>query len=159
MNSATATLYKEWVPSPEDWSEPAEHYSPLGSGIAASIENRGTFLGKPALAEGSISGLRKLYEFRGELDVERFLRDNPSLNRVLLEAHEEIREHFDVGTRTALEVVTDPEVQEDQQLFVVIRTKFPPKVARALLAELDRDWWLGALPRTQGKMELIIERV
>lgn len=159
MNSATATLYEERVSAPEDWGETLGHYVPLSGGIAASVENKGVFVREYDITEGSISRLRKLYEFRGGLAVERFLRDNPSLNGLLLEAYEEIREHFDVGTRAALEIVADPEAQEDRQLFVVIRTKFPPKVARALLAELDRDWWLGALPRTQGKMELVTERV
>jgi hypothetical protein len=150
MKSATATFYE---------GEKADLQVSLSGDIATSTENKGTFAREPVITEGSVSRLRKLYEFRGGLIVERFLRDNPYLNVLLLEAHEEIREHFDLGTRTALEVVADPEAQEDRQLFVVIRTKFPPKVARALLAELDRDWWLGALPRTQGKMELTIERV
>lgn len=108
---------------------------------------------------GTISSLRKLYEFRGGLVVERFLRDHRFLNRLLLDAYEEIREHFGVGTRAVLEVVTEPEAQEDQQLFVVIRTKFPPKAARVLLAELDQEWWMDTLPAAQDKMEFALEYI
>lgn len=159
MNSAPATLYKEWVSSPEDWSKATEHDVPLSFGIVASTENGGPFVGKSVLAERSISRLRKLYEFRGGLGVERFLHDNPFLNRLLLDAYEEIREHFGVGTRAVLEVVADSEAQEDQQLFVVIRTKFPPRAARVLLAELDQEWWLDTLPAARDKMEFALEYI
>lgn len=158
MNSATATLYKEWVSSPENWSGPEEHYEPLGSVITASIKDEAKF-DKSVRAVGTISSLRKLYEFRGGLVVERFLRDHRFLNRLLLDAYEEIREHFGVGTRAVLEVVTEPEAQEDQQLFVVIRTKFPPKAARVLLAELDQEWWMDTLPAAQDKMEFALEYI
>lgn len=146
MNSAV--LYREETVSMQEkeWSEPRKLYSP---------PNPNT----PILADRSVSRLRRLYEFRGGLALERFLRDNDFLITLLLDAPEEIRKHFDSGTRVALEIVEDPEARGDQQLFVVVRTKFPPKVARALLAQLDQNWWLDVLPAARGKMEIATERV
>lgn len=146
-----ATIYKNaWVSSSEDWDKPKEHYV---------ADTRGALINTAALTEGFMSRLRKQYEFRGELIVESFLQENSFLGNLLSEAHEEIRDHFGFGVRPALEVVVDAEALGDQQLFIVIRTKFPPKVARAHLAELDRDWWLGALPRAGGKVEIATERI
>ena len=159
MNSATATINEEWVSELKDWDEPGERYAPLSGTVATSAVKKSRFVPEPIITEKSISRLRKLYEFRGGLIVERFLRENSFLNMLLLEAYEEIRKHFHGGTRTALEVVADPEAQEDQQLFVVIRTSFSPKVARALLSELDHDWWLDALPEAEGRMEISLERI
>lgn len=143
-----AMLYRDETVSMQEkeWSEPTKFYTPPSPDI-------------PVLAERSISRLRRLYEFRGGLALELFLRNNDFLIPLLLDAHEEIREHFDSGARAALEIVEDPEARGDQQLFVIVRTKFPPKVARALLAQLDQDWWLDALPAARGKMEIATERV
>ncbi len=104
--------------------------------------------------------LRKRYEFRGNTTVEAFLKDNPFLVQLLLDACDRIRdEYFGRRTWVALEVVTDPEALGDQQLFVIIRTRLRPKIARALLSELDRRWWLDVLPAAQGKMELSLEYI
>lgn len=157
------TVYRnEWASSPEeDWGESTEHYVPASFHIANVADNEDIFAGRLALTDGFISKLRRRYDFREELAVENFLRENlqenPRLGSLLLEAYEVIREHFGSGTRVALEVVTDPEAPGDRQLFVVIRTRFRPKIARALLSELDRGWWLDVLPVAQGKMELAVE--
>jgi hypothetical protein len=111
---------------------------------------------KATLADGFISALNELYEFRGDL-VDGFLRENPSLSSLLFGAHGAVRKYFDSGVKTALEVVADPEALGDRQLLVLIRTKLPRKEARARLAELDRGWWLDALPAADGKMEITLE--
>lgn len=100
--------------------------------------------------------LSRLYDFRDDL-VASFLEENPSLGELLFAAHKVVYEHFGPEAEMALEVVTDPEAPEDQELFVVIRTKFPPKDARALLSEIDRGWWRDVSPAAQGKMELALE--
>lgn len=107
--------------------------------------------------EGLISSLRRRYTFRDDIAVEGFLRKNQFLIQLLFSAFKEIRKHFDGNPRLALEVSTDPEATGDQQLFVIIRTRFRPKIARAILSDLDQGWWLGALPAAQGKMEFSLE--
>lgn len=158
---------EKWSSSPKSslpgsWGKHAGHYLSGSSDIAKSERNDNTIWDKPALADGFISELNRLYEFRGGLVLEDFLREslqeNPGLGGLLLDAYEVIRrrEHFGRGTRLALEVVADPEAQGDRQLFVLIRTKLPPKVARAILTEIDQNWWLDALPEAAGKMEIAL---
>ncbi len=109
-----------------------------------------------AFADGIADALNPLYEFRGD-SVGGFLAENPSLGSLLFEAHHVIRKHFGSEVQTALEVVADPESLGDQQLFALIRTELPRKEARARLAELDREWWLDALPSSEGKMEIALD--
>jgi len=108
------------------------------------------------LADGFASTLKTLYEFKDDL-AESFLRENPALSGLLFGAYGEVRKHFGSGVKMALEVVADPEAPGDRQLFVLIRTELPRREARAHLAELDRGWWLNALPATEGKMEIALE--
>lgn len=162
MNSATATVgeaAEERIGGSKSWDEYIEHDAPLSGGLAALITGKGRFAHRPAVSEGSAGRLRRLYEFRGGLDVDHFLRNNPYLSMLLLEAREEIRKYFPTGTRAALEIVADPEAQEDRQLFVVIRTSLNPRVAHTLLSTLDQNWWLDVLPRAKGKMEMSLERI
>jgi hypothetical protein len=115
-----------------------------------------TFEDEAALARGFISELNRVYEFRDGL-VEKFLEENPSLDALLFEAYKMIRRHFGSQVHVALEVMADPESVGDQQLFVLIRTEFPPRTAGAHLAVLDQEWWLEALPAAEGKMEIALE--
>lgn len=107
-------------------------------------------------AAGFASALNPLYEFRGD-SVRGFLAENPFLGSLLFEAHEVIRKHFGPKVETALEVVVDPEALGDRQLFVVVQTELPREEARVRLAELDRGWWLDALPASKGKMEIALD--
>lgn len=162
MNSATATVeeaVEEKIGGSKSWDEYVERDAPLSGRLATLAPSEGRFAHRFAVSEGSAVRLRRLYEFRGGLDVDHFLRNNPYLSMLLLEAHEEIRKYFPTGTRVALEIVADPEAQEDQQLFVVIRTRLSPRVAHTLLSVLDQNWWLDVLPRAKGKMEVSLERI
>lgn len=111
---------------------------------------------RAALADGFADALNPLYEFRGD-SVRDFLAGNPYLVGLLFETHGVIGEHFGPKTKTALEVVADPEALGDRQLFVLIRTQLPRTEARARLAELDRTWWFDALPTSKGKMEIALD--
>lgn len=111
---------------------------------------------KAALAEGFASALNQLYEFKNG-SVRDFLAENPFLGSLLFKAREVIRNYFGPEVAAALEVVADPEALGDRQLFVLIRTDLSRKEARALLAELDRGWWLDALPASKGKMEIALD--
>jgi hypothetical protein len=154
------TLYRtEWV-SQEGWDEPLE------GNVHAGFRNRETksesaFVGKHNPTDGVISVLNRLYEFRGGLVVEGFLRENlpqnPYMAGVLLVAQDRIHDRFGLGARAILEVVTDPDAPSDQQLFIIIRTRFPAKIARDLLSVLREGWW-RTLPRAaRRKLELDVE--
>jgi len=111
---------------------------------------------KATPADELISELNGLYEFKDDL-VENFVVENPSLSGLLFEAYKIIPGFFASEVKMALEVVADPEALGDRQLFVLIRTVLPRKEARQGLAELDQEWWLNALPRAEGKMEIALE--
>lgn len=105
--------------------------------------------------ERHVGELGELYEFNNGA-VEGFLAEHPSLADLLFQTHERIGEYFGSGVEAALEVVADPEALGDRQLFVLIRAGLPRREARARLAELDRGWWMDALPAAEGRMEITL---
>jgi hypothetical protein len=156
----------KWVLRPKESSsgysgKSSRRYLSISSGIAKSVGNDNPFSDEPGLADGLISRLHRRYEFRGGLALENFLRENlrenEHLGGLLLEAYEVIRDLYGPGTRVALEVVADPDAPGNEELFVLIRSRFPPKVARALLSALDQGWWRNASPTARGKLELDVE--
>jgi len=98
-----------------------------------------------------IDWLASLYQFRDYARVEEFLRANPSLTGLLLEAHKKIRDYFGTGTPIALEVFTDYEGEsesgEEGPLFALILTDLPWEEASNRLDRLDEEWWIDAMPR------------
>ncbi len=158
------TLYKnEWVleeSQKETWDAPIE-YEENEKLHFQEVDNK--FVGKYDPDSGVISILNRLYEFRGGLIVENFLREslnqNPLLASVLIQVHGAIRNFFrpGTGTRMILEVVIDPEFPADQQLFVIARTKIPRKLAREFLSTLEQGWWRSVSLDIRKKVELDIE--
>lgn len=91
--------------------------------------------------------LGEFYSFRDMLPVRRFLRARPQLIDVLLEAHTYLEKHFGPGPLVTLEVVSDPEATDWDQLFAYILTSLPVDEAQARLDRLDEEWFLGQLDR------------
>ncbi len=145
----------------EEWPAPAVRYVPSGLSFADHGEAEDEFINVVPLTDEPVPRLRRLYEFRGGLIVEEFLRENlrqnPSLADVLIQAHGVIRGYFRSGTRIILEVVTDPEAPADQQLFVIVRTRLPRKIARELLSIVERGWWRSVPLAIRKKVELDVE--
>lgn len=56
-----------------------------------------------------------------------------------------------------LDVVTDPEVTEDQELIISIHTSLPPGEAFRKLNQLDDEWWLDASINAQEKICIHVE--
>jgi len=92
-----------------------------------------------------------------ESEVTAFLADNSFLLPVLHDAYEQIRNHFGKSTKIALEVVTDPEVAEDQELVIFIRTNLSPDKAFKKLKEFDKGWWLDTPFNVRGKLCIDVE--
>jgi hypothetical protein len=106
-----------------------------------------------------IDALGERYEVRDEPVVMRYLWENPFLVSLLWGAREQIDEHFGLDAGGAVRVITDPEAESDQRLFLSVQTELPPEEALARLDELDRGWWLRVLPSSRGKMTIDIEYV
>jgi len=95
--------------------------------------------------------LESIYTLREPRKVFRFLERNTFLAPLLIEAYPKLENRFP-DSQIFLEVDTDPEEGNDQQLLVLIATTSSPKEALRRLKELDEDWWLDALDRAQGKL-------
>ena len=100
--------------------------------------------------------LDRLYTFRERTEVLWFLERYPFLPPLLLEAYDEIENHFPYS-ELFLEVVTDPEETDDSQLVISIGTNLNPDEADDRLDEFDDSWWLDALDQAQGKLCIDVE--
>jgi hypothetical protein len=90
---------------------------------------------KDAIAE--LKGRR--YEFRHRGRTLAFLTKHRSLMSHLFDAQKLI-DRFFPASRITLEVVSDPEIEDYDQLVVYVGTDLPPRRAFETLRELDREW-------------------
>jgi hypothetical protein len=109
-------------------------------------------------SEGSIDRLHGRYRFRDEISVKNFLRENQFLVDLLYRASIKVRKYFGPSS-PILKVVKDPEVGEDQRLFVLIETEMRPDDALDQLDDLYEHWWLDVLPEAKHKMSIDVEYV
>jgi len=158
-------------PQPEEWAEvnAMREYArqPLRVlSTAVSIEPRALF---PNIissgAEAETSNLLKawpiieeLYDLRRSQEIHRFLQIHSYLVPLLLEIYEKLTVYFEpLFARPILEVITDPESENDQDLFVLVPTQDSPAEALARLDQLNREWWLDVLHWARGKVTIDIE--
>jgi len=102
--------------------------------------------------EPALQSLGQLYTFRRPKEVSQFLDTHPFLVPLLVEAYDKIAQYFGLSPEVILEVVTDPEAENDRELFALIRTNLPPDEALVRLDRLDKGWWLEASHRSQGNL-------
>ncbi len=101
--------------------------------------------------------LSRFYSFRNPAEVFSFLQTHPFLTPLLLEAYPQIEERFGPNPEVVLEVITDPEAADDQELFAFIRTDLAPEEALEKLHQLDENWWLDEADRANGKLCIHVE--
>lgn len=106
--------------------------------------------------ERLIERLTGLYRF-DDVSVSRFLRENPFLLDLLIEAHKKIQQYFGPHTQVTLEVFTDPEAEDFQQLFALVHASPPLEEEDDPLENLYDEWWLDTLPAALGKMIISVE--
>jgi hypothetical protein len=99
----------------------------------------------------------KLFTFRNPQEVSEFLHAHPFLVPLLVEAHDRIAHYFEPSPEVVLEVITDPEAEDDHELFVFIRTALPPDEAIRKLDWFDQEWWLEASPRAKCLLNIDVE--
>ena len=96
--------------------------------------------------------LEEMYSFRNKAAVQRFLQIHPHLIEIILEAYPYLVKHFGPNPQVMLEVVRDPEAEEDsEQLFAYILNSLPADEALKRLDKLDDEWFLGQFDRV-GKL-------
>jgi hypothetical protein len=102
----------------------------------------------PADAEG---GTTIMAVHEPPTQVHAFLAEHPFLIPLLPEIRGKLRDYFP-GSPVSLTIVRDPDETDRLQLVVAVATDLPPADAINRLGEFDRDWWLGNLDRSQGKV-------
>ena len=102
-------------------------------------------------SEELINVLEAFYLFRNQEEVKVFLLANNYLIEILFEAHWQIKRVFGVAVTTYLELHHDPE-EEFEELFIVAKSTYSPEEARKLMDQLDEEWFLDVMNKTQGKM-------
>jgi hypothetical protein len=107
--------------------------------------------------ESEIRSLERLYTFRRQAEVSRFLERHSFLVPLLLEAYGEIGNCFGLYPHVFLEVVSDPEVQGLVELFGYVVTRLTPEEAGKRLQRFDRDWFLNQLPQVKGLLNFDVE--
>jgi len=105
----------------------------------------------------SIQALERQYVFRDRGEVIGFLESHAFLVSLLLEAYSKIRSYFPEYPQVILEVVTDPEVPDDNQLVASIKTNLSPNEALEKLDSFDSEWWLRSMDRARGELCISVE--
>lgn len=107
--------------------------------------------------EFEIRLVERLYTLRRHAKVSQFLEKFPFLVTLLVEAYSKFGNYFGPYPRVFLEVVTDPEALDDHELFALIYTSLTPDEALDRLDWFDREWWLDASHKAQGKICIDVE--
>jgi hypothetical protein len=81
--------------------------------------------------------------------VGNFLQAHQELSSLLDEAYQELRKYFS-SEDLKLELVADPEIVGNQQLFVYIFTSLSVTDALQKFNEFDEQWWLDRIDRANG---------
>jgi len=119
----------------------------------------GTFRNE-TLSTYPTSDLQKLeqhYIFRNQSEVMSFVVNNSSLLQPLHEAYDQIKNYFGESVHAVLEVVTDPEFIEDQELVIFIRTDLLPDEALKKLEQIDDAWLLNIPADVRKKLCINVE--
>ena len=163
VSSTTRQLYTPSTPylMPElmiDEFEPrSEVYSILYESFFASIPveeiAKGILMEISVIrkSEELINLLEEFYLFRNPKEAKIFLLANDYLIEILFEAHWQIKKVFGEAVTTYLELHRDPE-EEFEELFVVVKSTCSPEEARKLMDQLDEEWFLDVMNKTQGNM-------
>jgi len=109
------------------------------------------------LRQADLEALERLYIFRRQSEVIKFLVDNSFLFPLLQEAYEQIRNYFGKSPQVVFEVVTDPEAAGVQELVIIILTNLSPDKAFKKLEQLDEEWWLDAPANARRKLCIDVE--
>lgn len=120
--------------------------SPRGEG---RIEPN-TSTGQLPLDPGSVDGRQKsLFENIDRPRVSQLLRAEPQLESLLLEAVDQIVNYIP-DARLNLDLLTDPDYGDSEQLFLGVSTNLDNDEAMEALRRFDREWWVNHVRRSHG---------
>jgi hypothetical protein len=97
--------------------------------------------------------LTELFDVQDGREVRWLLGVEPDLRSLLYELLPQVWRLFG-WQQITLEYFRNEERPSSGELFASIATTLHPNEARALLDALDQTWWLHALPRARGLMNI-----
>jgi hypothetical protein len=98
------------------------------------------------------------YTLRQPDEVVGFLTRHSSLLGILDEAPKQIHQYFgETLYNLILEIVKDPEAEDDEELILFIPTNMSVDKALQILERVDNDWWLEKGSHTQGNLGINLE--
>ena len=103
--------------------------------------------------------IARWYSVRDSGRIEDFVHQRPLIAKVLADAIDELPKYFGPQLDVELECVTDPEYEEDGQLFAYIRTSLPAEDALKRLDQLDEDWFLAKISQLDGAFNFNLQFV
>jgi hypothetical protein len=96
-----------------------------------------------------LSWLQPGYILPQPSSVGSFIQEHKELVSLLTEAFKELRKYFPTED-FKLQLVSDPEIAGEQQLFVYISTSLSVTDALKKLDKFDEKWWLDRIDRANG---------
>ncbi len=114
---------------------------------------------RPIVTDDLIERVAHGFRLRDEARVRAFLGEHPQLVPLSLEVHDAAPRYMGPETAIPLEVVSDPEAKNAEELYALVQTRLAPDQALDKLHEFDRHWWIERVPRAGGKLTVIVEYV
>jgi len=93
--------------------------------------------------------LNNLYLIPNKIDIDNFLVKHPKLIDFALKAVSQVKKYFS-NEILSLEVVSDPEIPDYEEICVYIETSLNAEDAFQRLSEFDEQWLLGSLDETNS---------
>jgi hypothetical protein len=112
-----------------------------------------TRYGDPALALGTLA---QRYQLRNAPSVYAFVRNDPALVGLLLEARDQLERWFP-DTPTFLEVNRDADAPHACRLCLSVGSTLDVEAVCQALDQFDHHWWLKNLDRACGRLTITVE--
>ena len=97
--------------------------------------------------EESLRQIEQWYRLPAPEAVRRFIRQHVALASLLVEAIDPLTQFFGPAPRVSLRLVSDPEVEDWDELFAYIQVSISPEEALERLHQLDEEWFLDRIDR------------
>jgi len=101
--------------------------------------------------------VRPPYHLVGNAEADQFVVTHRSVSQVLSEVYGKISYYFGSEATLRLELFTDPEADQYQQLVVRIKSPLPFSEKMQQLDRFDSEWWAQALSRAQNYLVVTLD--
>ncbi|MBF2057097.1 MAG: hypothetical protein IGQ45_07705 [Cyanobacterium sp. T60_A2020_053] len=103
-----------------------------------------------------LNEITKKYIIDDQWEVFDFLYRHQELFLIVVEAEKQIKKYFN-NDKISLNIITDPEIANWENLSITIHTKLNVDQAFDKLKQLDHDWWLDIFAQVGNKLNIHID--